>query len=62
MDDKIDVESYFSDYIETSQNIMGISYENYEGQDIEENLLTKQETLYEHLMWQIMMSSFGEKS
>ncbi len=61
MDDKIDVESYFSDYIETSQKYKGISYENYEGQDIEENLLTKQETLYEHLMWQIMMSSFGEK-
>lgn len=59
MEEKIDVEAYFSDYLETSQKYKGISYEDYEGEGIIENLLTKPETLFEHLMWQIRMAPFN---
>jgi len=56
MDDKIDVEAYFSDYVETGMKYRGTSYESLDDGGIQENLMTKSETLAEHLQWQIQMS------
>lgn len=57
--EKIDVESYFEDYLETSQKYKGISYEYSEEGGFEENLATKSETLCEHLLWQVRMTNFS---
>ncbi|MCX7830508.1 MAG: RNA polymerase factor sigma-54 [Acidobacteria bacterium] len=57
--DKIDVEAYFEDYLETSQKYKGISYEYSEEGGLEENLATKSETLAEHLLWQVRMTNFS---
>lgn len=60
-EDKIDVESYYYDFIETSEKYKGVSYEKVEEGGIEENLLTKSESLAEHLIWQIRMVNLSEE-
>lgn len=59
LSDKIDVEAYFEDYYETSQKYKGISYEFSDEGGLEENLVTKSETLAEHLLWQVRMTNFS---
>jgi len=56
MEGKIDVEAYFADYIETGMKYKGTSYESLDDGGIQDNLMTKSETLAEHLRWQVQMS------
>jgi RNA polymerase sigma-54 factor len=56
MEDKIDVEAYFADYFDTGLKYRGNSYETIEDGGIQENLMTRTETLSEHLEWQVQMS------
>jgi RNA polymerase sigma-54 factor len=59
MEDKIDVEAYFADYLETGMKYRGNSYETIEDGGIQDNMMTKSETLAEHLEWQVQMSSLN---
>ncbi|HNQ79189.1 MAG TPA: RNA polymerase factor sigma-54 [Acidobacteriota bacterium] len=59
MNDKIDVEAYFSDYAETGMKYRGTSYESLDDGGIQENLMTRLETLAEHLEWQAQMSGMS---
>lgn len=59
MKDKIDVEAYFSDYVETGMKYRGTSYESLDDGGIQENLMTRTETLAEHLEWQVQMSGMN---
>ena len=56
MGDKIDVEAYFADYFDTGMKYRGTSYETLDDGGIQENLMTRSETLAEHLEWQVQMS------
>lgn len=55
-DSKIDVESYFQDYLETGMKYRGVSSETPEDAPDQERFLSQAESLADHLLWQIEMS------
>lgn len=57
-DDKIDVESYFQDYVETNLKYRGVSTEIPEDSPDAERYLSRPESLTDHLEWQINMGRF----
>ena len=61
MEEKIDVESYFQDYLETSMKYRGTRYEIPDDAPDSERYLTRQESLTEHLEWQVSLSPMSER-
>jgi RNA polymerase sigma-54 factor len=59
-DKKIDVESYFQDYLETGLKYRGASREVPDDLPDQERYLSQEETLADHLLWQIDMSRMEE--
>jgi len=59
--EKIDVEAYFQDYIETSLKHRGTRRETAEDVPDSDRYLSRAETLAEHLLWQIAMNRMSEK-
>jgi RNA polymerase sigma-54 factor len=55
-EDKIDVESYFQDYLETSMKYRGTAQERPEDAPDTERYLSHPESLAEHLEWQVSLS------
>ena len=60
-DDKIDVESYFQDYLETNLKYRGTHVEVSEEGPDSERYLSAPESLSEHLEWQIGLGKFTER-
>jgi RNA polymerase sigma-54 factor len=61
MEDKIDVESYFQDYLETGMKYRGVSSETPQDAPDQERFLSQAESLADHLLWQIEMSRLEEE-
>jgi RNA polymerase sigma-54 factor len=59
-EEKIDVESYFQDYIETTMKYRGVSVEVPEDAPDAERYLSVPESLAEHLEWQVSLSRLTE--
>ncbi len=60
-EEKIDVESYFQDYLETSMKYRGVRREAPEDAPDTERYLSSPESLSEHLEWQIGLSRMTEE-
>jgi len=60
-EEKIDVESYFQDYLETTMKYRGVSVEVPEDAPDAERYLSVPESLAEHLEWQVGLSRLTEK-
>jgi len=60
-EEKIDVESYFQDYLETSLKYRGTQRENLEEAPDTERYLSAPESLAEHLEWQVSLSRLSPK-
>lgn len=60
-DDKIDVESYFQDYLETGMKYRGVSPETPQDAPDQERYLSQEESLADHLLWQIDLSHMEEE-
>ena len=60
-EDKIDVESYFQDYLETSMKYRGTAQERAEDAPDTERYLSHPESLAEHLEWQVSLSWLSDE-
>lgn len=60
-EEKIDVENYFQDYLETAMKYRGTSRETPEDSPDAERYLSRPESLTEHLEWQISLSRLSPR-